>query len=175
MDVKLVFPKEQHMDLWKDIVNGIEAAGEEMVPYALSYRQEDYQIFFQKTIEYHNGINLKGWVPGSTYFLMDDKESRIFGAVNIRHALTQDLLNKGGHVGYGIRPSERRKGYATLILGLALEKCRELGIKETLITCDKNNTGSARTIQKNGGVLENEIIEEGENAVDIVQRYWIQL
>ena len=70
-----------------------------------------------------------------------------------------------------MRPSERRKGYATAIIALALDECRKLGIEKVLMVCNKENTGSAKSIQNNGGVLENEINVEGET----VQRYWIQL
>ncbi|MBQ0102258.1 MAG: GNAT family N-acetyltransferase, partial [Firmicutes bacterium] len=70
-----------------------------------------------------------------------------------------------------IRPSERRKGYATAMIGLALDECRKLGIDRVLMCCDKNNVGSAKSIIRNGGVLENEVEEDG----GITQRYWIQL
>ena len=63
----------------------------------------------------------------------------------------------GGHIGDGIRPSERRKGYATAMIGLALEECRKLGINKVLMTCDKTNIGSAKSIMNNGGVLESEL------------------
>lgn len=93
------------------------------------------------------------------------------GAVNIRHYLNDKLFETGGHIGDGIRPSERRKGYATAMIGLALEECRKLGIDRVLICCDKDNIGSVKSIQRNGGVLENEVEENG----NIVQRYWIEL
>ena len=71
----------------------------------------------------------------------------------------------------GTHPSERRKGYATQMLGLALEECRKIGIKKVLMVCDKDNIGSAKSIIRNGGILENEVIENGK----IKQRYWIDL
>lgn len=91
--------------------------------------------------------------------------------MNIRHYLNDKLFETGGHIGDGIRPSERRKGYATAMIGLALEECRKLGIDRVLICCDKDNIGSAKSIQRNGGVLENEVEENGNS----VQRYWIEL
>lgn len=91
--------------------------------------------------------------------------------MNIRHYLNDKLFETGGHIGDGIRPSERRKGYATAMIGLALEECRKLGIDRVLICCDKDNIGSVKSIQRNGGVLENEVEENG----NIVQRYWIEL
>ena len=111
-------------------------------------------------------------VPESVFFLLDEERDRLLGAVSIRHYLNESLLFDGGHIGDGIRPSERRKGYATEMIRLALEECKMLGIDRVLMTCDKDNYGSARSIIKNGGVLENEIIDsEGKT----VQRYWITL
>ncbi|MBR2176691.1 MAG: GNAT family N-acetyltransferase, partial [Clostridia bacterium] len=94
------------------------------------------------------------------------------GAVNIRHYLNDYLLKEGGHIGDGIRPSERRKGYATEMVRLALIECKKLGIDRVLMVCDKDNIGSAKSILKNGGVLEDEFLNEYG---DIEQRYWIDL
>ena len=113
-----------------------------------------------------------GWVPDSVFFLLDDERNRLLGAVNIRHYLTDALLKDGGHIGDGIRPSERRKGYATKMIHLALEECRKLGIDRVLMICNKDNIGSARSIIRNGGVLENEITSSDGS---VLQRYWIQL
>lgn len=115
--------------------------------------------------------NESGWVPDTTLFCLDKDRNIFVGAVNIRHRLNEQLLKTGGHIGDGIRPSERRKGYATAMLALALEECKKLGIDRVLMCCDKDNIGSAKSIVKNGGVLENEVEEEGH----IEQRYWIQL
>lgn len=111
-------------------------------------------------------------VPDSVFFLLDEDRNRLLGAVNIRHYLNEYLLNEGGHIGDGIRPSERRKGYATEMIRLALEECRKLGLEKVLITCHKDNIGSAKSIIKNGGVLENEIIDSDGL---LLQRYWITL
>ncbi len=110
------------------------------------------------------------FVPRTVYFGMVGGE--IVGMVSIRHKLNDNLMKVGGHVGYGIRPSQRRKGYASEMLFLALGECKELGIKRALVTCDKTNIGSAKTILKNGGVLENELtLRDGS----VTQRYWIDL
>ena len=109
-------------------------------------------------------------VPDSVFFLLDEERNRLLGAVNIRHYLNESLLKEGGHIGDGIRPSERRKGYATEMVRLSLIECKKLGIERVLMTCYKNNIRSAKSIIKNGGVLENEFVNsEGE----IEQRYWI--
>ncbi len=98
----------------------------------------------QELLDAHNGINIpETWVPDSTYWLVTD-ENKILGAVNIRHSLTEHLFNAGGHIGYGIRPSERRKGYATKLLALSLEKTKELDITKVLVVCDAVNTASEK-------------------------------
>jgi predicted acetyltransferase len=172
MNLKLVFPSKKHELLWHDIVNEFDAAEERIIPSALSHRQQDFDVFLLKTIDYHTRKNTDGYIPATTYFLMEEAEDRIYGAVSIRHRLNEDLLFRGGHIGYGIRPTERRKGFATKMLSLALEECREMNLKKVLVTCDKDNPGSARTIKNNGGKLENEVTEDNGN---IVQRYWIEL
>ena len=111
-------------------------------------------------------------VPDSVFFLLDNEKNKFLGAVNIRHYLNEILLKEGGHIGLGIRPSERRKGYATQMIALALIECKKLGINKVLITCDKSNIGSAKSILKNGGKLENEFVNSDG---DIEQRYWINL
>ncbi|MCI6955887.1 MAG: GNAT family N-acetyltransferase [Candidatus Faecousia sp.] len=137
-----------------------------------SIRKNDYRDFDR----YLEHLELKepkdGRVPDSVFFCLDLDRNIFVGAVNIRHYLTPSLLFTGGHIGDGIRPSERRKGYATAMIGLALDECRTLGIPWVLMTCDKANIGSAKSIIRNGGVLENEVINE-EGVLE--QRYWINL
>ncbi len=113
-----------------------------------------------------------GKVPDSTFFLLDIDRNRLIGAVNIRHYLNEYLTMYAGHIGDGIRPSERGRGYATEMIRLALIECKKLGIEKVLMVCDKSNIASAKTIIKNGGILENEIIDDKRN---INQRYWINL
>lgn len=109
-------------------------------------------------------------VLDSTFFLYDEERDIFIGAANIRHYLNDSLLLTGGHIGDGIRPSERRKGYGKLLIKLALKECKNLGIDKVLITCSKDNIGSKKAIIANGGILENEVIEDGE----VCQRYWIE-
>lgn len=110
-------------------------------------------------------------VSATLYFTKRKSDNKIVGNVQIRHKLNEKLLQCGGHIGDSIRPSERRKGYATEQIRLALLKCKNLGIDRVLMDCDKNNIGSAKAIKNNGGVLDNEIYVENE----LIQRYWISL
>ena len=110
-------------------------------------------------------------VPDSTFFCLDEERNIFVGAVNIRHYLNESLWLDGGHIGDGVRPSERRKGIATQMIHLALMECKKLGIENVLMVCDKENIGSAKSIIKNGGVLDNEINVDGV----VEQRYWISI
>ena len=134
--------------------------------------KNDYKDFnhYLNNLEVLNPENER--VPDSVFFLLDTKRSRLLGGVNIRHYLNDSLTKVGGHIGLGIRPSERNKGFATQLIALSLIECKKLGIKHVLITCDKENIGSAKAIISNGGVLDNEVMNEKSK---IVQRYWINL
>ncbi len=139
-------------------------------PYVIF--KNDYHDFDRYLEDLETKVETDGKVPDSVFFLLDTDRDRLIGAVNIRHYLNESLKRSGGHIGDGIRPSERRKGYATEMIRLALIECRKLGIEKVLMTCDKNNIGSAKSIIKNGGVLTGEFInEDGE----IEQKYVIDL
>ena len=112
-----------------------------------------------------------GLVPSTTYLGVRTSDNKVVGMIDIRHRLNDYLFRLGGNIGYSVRKSERRKGYAKAMLGLALEKCKELGLDRVLVTCYKDNIASAKTIMANGGVLEDEVIE----STGITQRYWIAL
>jgi len=113
-----------------------------------------------------------GKVPDSVFFLLDVERNILLGAVNIRHYLNDYLFRFGGHIGDGIRPSERGKGYATEMIRLSLIECKKLGIDKVLMVCDKSNIASAKTIIKNGGIFEKEFVDEDG---EINQRYWIDI
>ncbi|WP_028608352.1 GNAT family N-acetyltransferase [Paenibacillus harenae] len=147
-------------------------SGEDMVPWVISKDPEDFNGMVRFLLEQETRAGVQdGWVKNSTYWLVAE-EKRVVGAVNIRHALTEHLFNCGGHIGYGIRPSDRRKGYATKLLALALEEARELGILNALVVCDATNTASERTILNNGGIEDESFTEEDGN---VVKRFWIAL
>lgn len=107
---------------------------------------------------YRQAIDLPaGYVGSSAYWLVDDETQRFLGELSIRHSLTDSLLRYGGHIGYAVRLGEWNRGYGTLMLQLALPHAKALGITRCLITCDDDNPGSARVMEKNGFVLEDKI------------------
>ena len=111
----------------------------------------------------------EGKVPASFY--LAEVDGILVGRVSIRHELNEWLLGFGGHVGYGVRPAHRRRGYAAEILRQALEVTDSLGIERVLVTCDDDNVGSAKVIERCGGVFES-IVGDAETSTPI-RRYWI--
>lgn len=108
----------------------------------------------------------------TTYVLTDDN-GHIYGLANLRHELKGNLREIGGHVGYGIRPTERGKGYGTIQLGLLLEKMKELNIEQALITCRENNIGSKKTMEKFIGQSDTLVPSMHEGIMEY--RYWIDV
>jgi predicted acetyltransferase len=96
----------------------------------------------------------EGFVPVTNLWLTDG--AGYLGRIAIRHRLTEHLLQVGGHIGYDVRPSARRRGHATRMLREALPVARELGITSALLTCDLDNVASRKVIESNGGVLEDQ-------------------
>ena len=112
-----------------------------------------------------------GFVPATQYLALDEQE-HLVGMTNLRHHLNDYLLAYGGHIGYSVRPSERKNGYASQMLRLTLEKARERGISKVRICCDHYNIASAKTIQACGGILEDEMFDSSDGT--LTQRYWIE-
>jgi len=168
MALYLATPAPEHKRAWEQYQKEVLAAGES------KGRQKSYRAFLRQRKRFASEETVpKGFVPDTWYFLMDGGGDKILGRLAIRHRLNDHLLNNpGGHIGYAVAPSERRKGYGTEQLRLGLEKCREMGIGPVLVTCHKDNIASAKVIQKNGGVLEDERVS-GEGKV--FQRYWIEV
>lgn len=169
MRLRLIKASEEYKEQICDMMDEWYATGEKIIPYAI--RRLDYHDFRYYSENLETKMTTKDLVPDSTFFCLDEDRDKVVGAVNIRHFLNEGLLLDGGHIGDGVRPSERRKGIATKMIALALEECKKLGIYKVLMVCDKDNIGSAKSIMNNGGVLENEVEVHG----DIEQRYWINL
>ena len=167
----LKYPGINDKDDWLDYTNEYFETNERSV--VSGYKKgSDYKEWLDKINDERDGILEENRVPASVYFLMNG--NKIVGCISIRHNLNNDSLKVfGGHIGYNVRPSERCKGYGTKMLYLALFKCEELGLSDVMVTCKKNNIGSMKVIEANGGKLQKEIFIPDEN--EIFRIYWINV
>lgn len=167
MNIRLVTLTEEYKEQLFEMMDEWCATGEKIIPCAI--RKNDCHNFKYYLDNLQIIEEVDGKVPYTTLFCLDIDRNIFVGAVNIRHYLTEEMLVNAGHIGDGIRPSERRKGYATAMIGLALKEAKKLGIHRVLMCCDKENIASAKSIINNGGILENEVVVNGVTE----QRYWI--
>lgn len=115
-----------------------------------------------------------GYVPSEVFLAVREDDDKLVGIIDYRHPLSDFLHKYGGNIGYSVLPSERRKGYAKAMLKLLLPICREFGDSRVMLTCDKENIASKRTIEANGGILENEVPDDVHlSKSGIILRYWI--
>ena len=135
---------------------------------------DNYEAWLKKLEDDRNRIPNEEKVPAETFFLIRENDHKIIGMVNIRLVLNERLRNSSGNIGYCIRPTERQKGYNKINLYLALLVCQKHGIKEVMLSCDKDNLGSAKTIQALCGRLEKEYYDS-ETYNSMVQVYWIDV
>ncbi len=114
-----------------------------------------------------------GRVPATQLICIRESDGKLVGMIDVRHTLSDYLRDFGGHIGYSVRPSERRKGYAAWMLQNALPYCKSLGIDDVLVTCLADNEGSRRTILRNGGVYAETVREPREDV--LLEKYWIHI
>ena len=171
--LELVEPTETLRSAYIELGGDYLSAGEDFPPGQMEVVRRDFPGYVRRLRDFARGVGLpEGFVPETIYWLVRDGR-QIIGTTGLRHRLTLALRDVGGHIGYTVRPSMRGKGYGTLMLALALDKARQLGLGRALITCDRANIASARVIRKNGGVLASESPSAGDGVMK--QRYWIDL
>lgn len=170
--LKLVLPTPEYKEMIMNYKREFIENGDSMCGAAGLENTETFEAWYSALCDKLKEETVReGLVPATTYMALSTNDNRLIGMINIRHRLNGNLLNFGGHIGYSIRKSERQQGYATEMLTLALIECSKFNIKKVLITCDKENVASAKTIIKNEGILENEIPKGNR----ITQRYWVTL
>ena len=176
MNMRLVFPdityKEKATEYIREFYEyGSEINGSGSLDRFL--RESTYEKWLEKVLSDIDIANIRDpRVPALTYFYVRENDDRIVGMINIRLALNEFLQKEGGHIGYSIRPAERRKHYATEMLNAGLKVCDKVGIKEILVSCDKDNAASAGVIKNCGGVLKEEFFSESFH--EMLQMYVIK-
>lgn len=160
--MKLELPEKKHEKQYLEMIQEILDNTEMIVPRSLAMEEwESYDAFIQRMKE-----NREKWSPycggikSTLYFLIDDHK-KVIGAEVLRHELNDDLRFNWWNIGYGIRPSERRKWYATIWLKLILEKCKEIWLDKALVNCRKDNIGSSKAIIKNWWIRDSDYEFEG--------------
>lgn len=114
-----------------------------------------------------------GRCQGKTFLLVRENDNRIVGTINVRWNLNDSMLRFGGHIGYGIRPTERRKGYNKINLYLGMMEAKKVGLEKVMLDCDVNNLGSDRTLKALGGKLERTEIDPSDGVLTNV--YWFDV
>ncbi len=170
MKITLVRPDYSHKEMILDYKAEFIRNNEEMHGTAALGKINTFEQWYDELIQNSSEETVMDeWVPATT-LLGIDENGRLVGFIDIRHRLNDYLAVYGGHIGYSVRKSERRKGYAHRMLMQALPLCKELELDKVLITCDSDNIASANTIKSRGGVFESEVIDE--DGIPL-QRYWI--
>jgi len=167
--MKLIRPTSDYKESWGKALAEFQAEGAEEF-WNLPAEPVDFQEYKRKTKEHSYGKNLPPeGVPSSTFWLVD--KGVFIAHINIRHQLNEFFENVIGHIGYAVRPSERKKGYGTKLLELGLKKAKQIGLDKVFITCDETNIGSKIIIEENGGEFQDKVPHQPEKKL----RYWIYL
>lgn len=164
----LIEPSEERAAEFLAMAEEWKAAGSDRYKSAL----ENFPVYLDQITKYARGVELNtDRVPENEFWFACN--NTIVGRSKMRHYLNPLLEHEGGHIGYDVRPSERRKGYGTLILKLTLEKAKKLNLEKVLLTCDTDNTASVKIIEKNGGTFAGHSVSK-KNGKQI-SRYWIAI
>jgi predicted acetyltransferase len=174
MKIRLVKPAKSHeTEVCAYVAEFLDDASTKHIPGAGGVEHAgSYNEWIDTRKELEHGKNMPtGIVPATQYVALDDNDE-VVGFIQLRHTLNDYLMQYGGHIGYSIRPTQRRKGYASRMLSLCLDEARKLNINKILITCDDDNIASEKVIVANGGIFENIVKEKGQKPT---KRFWIKL
>ena len=150
-------PTINDYDILKEYVEEHYSNYERSISASVGLTEMNYKDWVNK-VNRNSEIADDEWGKYYLYLVFDN--DKLIGLLNIRYNLTDELRNQYGDIGYGVRPSERKKGYATKMLKYALDVCKEKNMIDVILGCYENNYGSNKTIQKNNGVLYRNDYEE---------------
>lgn len=173
LKIYLVKPDLMYFEQYNEMMEEWINSNTQIAPWFLEKPFQtiaEFAQFIRMLNDIEHGIVDKKFASSTSYFAIDENDNLI-GAGSLRHYLTEDGLHSWGHTGYGVRPSERKKGYATQIEKCLLEEAKKRHIRRVLVGVHESNTGSIRVIEKCGGRLEN-IVSFEEDPI-LIRRYWI--
>ncbi|MBQ7315068.1 MAG: GNAT family N-acetyltransferase [Clostridia bacterium] len=148
-------------------------AGDSMDGCGPLRRLDDPEEYIKACAEYEDPQTVPSHlVPATQFFFIRKMDNRLVGMIQVRHCFNEYLEKYAGHIGYSVRPSERRKGYAKKMLGMTLPFCKTIGLDKVLVCCIDGNIGSEKTILANGGVYESTVHEPNSNRD--LKRFWIE-
>ena len=184
-DIELVKPKKEHEAIVGNFIKEHVENNEFEIHGGALVEKLDYDVWLKQLADNSDKSTVnKDWVVASTFLAIRKRDGKLIGMIDIRHELNDFLQSYGGHIGFGIRPSERGKGYASKITMGGLSFCKKIGLQKVMLACYKDNLASRKTIEKCGGVLEKEFaLSEIENFPlcrenlenKIVQVFWIRI
>ena len=173
-DLFLVKPSSEYANQIIEYRQEFLNAGDSMDGTGPLRRFENPEEYIKTCAEYEDPQTFPTHLVPATQFLFIRKsDNKLVGMIQVRHCFNDYLEKYAGHIGYSVRPSEQRKGYAKEMLRITLPFCREIGLNKVLITCTDRNIGSEKTILANGGVYESTVHEPNENKN--LKRFWINL
>jgi predicted acetyltransferase len=184
-NIELIKPEKNHRNIIADFINEHKDSGEFEIHGGALVEKMEYEDWLQQLADNSDKSTVKeNWVIASTFLVMRKSDNKMIAMLDIRHELNDFLKSYGGHIGLGIRPTERGKGYGNEITKMALVFCKKIGLQKVMFACFKDNFVSRKVIESCGGILEKEImlseiknfpfcnVECGER---IVQIFWISL
>lgn len=175
MNLYLIKPDLYYFDPYNAMMKEWIESGTQIAPWFLDKpfeHLEDFSKYVQMLDQCEHG-HLDQKYASTTSYLVVDEESRLIGATSLRHYLTAEGYSSWGHIGYGVRPSERRKGYGTCMLNMMLDEAKNRKIDPVLVSCHTSNIGSRRIIERCHGKLDN-IVADPNSKHETINRYWIE-
>lgn len=176
MKLYIVRPDLYFFNEYNDMMTEWNKSGTQIAPWFLDKpfeNLEDFAGFIQMLDNCENANLDKNYSSTSSYFVIDEND-KLIGDTSLRHYLTVEGYNTWGHIGYGVRPSERRKGYAAQMLKIMLDEAKTMKMHKVLISCHTSNIGSVKVIESCGGKLEN-IVDDPNETGKTINRYWFKI